>query len=103
MIGEKYPTFKDALLQYPILRVEGTKPATSAAYKAGDVIVEDRSIYIGTRSETEFDQTYPIVRLEILEVVLEKGIYWAWNIDRKVNTVCYIEAVDKSEHIKLHV
>jgi len=76
---EDYPHVK--------LLVADHKPVDFALFEVGDVVIEDRSKFIGTDQEQHYDKPYPKVELEILEVHLDLGTYWMWNITRQTYTV----------------
>jgi hypothetical protein len=83
-----------------LLKLKAVTPVEKSKYSMGDILVEDRSHYIGTLDEDPSDKEYPIVTLVIQAVHLDKGLYLMYNDTRDVQTIGYIALVDNADTIK---
>lgn len=66
-------------------------------YSIGDVIIEDRNIYIGTDKELPTDREHPVVKLKIMDI--QAGIYEMYNMTRDCMTVGLVVSIDEAPHI----
>jgi hypothetical protein len=85
-----------------LIKITDYGTVEKAKYKVKDMLIEDRRQYIGTPLEHK-DKEFPIVRLEILEVYLNKNLYVMYNHTRSVHTLGRIDSVDNSKEINYEV
>jgi hypothetical protein len=69
-------------------------------YKVGQILIEDRSKYIGTAHEYHCDKEFPVVRLEVLKLNYPlTGHYWMYNHTRQIHTIGCADKIDTSTDI----